>query len=450
MKRLIYNRNVLVITLIGLVQLSLVIDADDLPNYANQLVPNFITKDNTGDNPITDEGATLGRVLFYDKMLSSDNSTSCSSCHKQEHAFGDVELASQGVNGPTLRHTMRLVNARFSAEEKFFWDERAATLEDQTTMPIRDHLEMGYSGTMGDPDFDDLLEEMQSSDYYPALFSLAFGDAEVTEERMQLALAQFIRSIQSFDTSYDLGRSQVENDFVPFPNFTDNENAGKELFFTPPIYDVDYVRVGGGVRCEGCHEAPEFDIRPDVLSNGVVTALGMPNVIDTVNTRAPTLRNLFKMDGTLNGPMMHNGMFTDIQQVFDHYETIPQFEDQPEILAVVDPVFYLFGAEIDMNISPLERAQLIAFLRTLTGNDVYSNAKWSDPFDDEGNLCITNLPTPECEADLNGDLRVNASDLLIMLSGFGCESDCNGDIDEDGSTSIADLLILLGAFGTFC
>ena len=104
---------------------------------------------------------------------------------------------------------MRLVNARFSEEDNFFWDERARSLEEQTTQPIQDHIEMGFSGTNGQPNLDSLIRKMQNIDYYQSLFTLAFNDNTITEERMQQALAQFVRSIQSFDSKYDTGRAQV-------------------------------------------------------------------------------------------------------------------------------------------------------------------------------------------------------------------------------------------------
>src|SRR4029079_9901627 len=113
-----------------------------LANYAKQPTPAYITKSNTPViNQITDSGATLGRVLFYDKRLSRNNTVSCSTCHQQEHGFSEAATASTGVAGTTTRHSMRLINARFGIEEHFFWDERAATLEDQTTQPIRNRFE---------------------------------------------------------------------------------------------------------------------------------------------------------------------------------------------------------------------------------------------------------------------------------------------------------------------
>ena len=149
------------ITLIALMALSLLgirgtIDLNNLLNYAGQSKPAYIQKDNTPvANPITNAGATLGRVLFYDKNLSVNNTIACASCHQQRFAFGDTALQSLGLTGGlTGRHSMRLVNSRFAEESKFFWDERAASLEVQTSRPIQDHVEMGFSGANGDPDFD--------------------------------------------------------------------------------------------------------------------------------------------------------------------------------------------------------------------------------------------------------------------------------------------------------
>lgn len=206
------------------------IDTGNLENYANQFIPDYIKKDNSGSNLITDKGATLGRVLFYDKNLSITNKLSCASCHQQIFAFSDTAVASQGVNGLTGRHSMRLVNARFGEETKFFWDERAASLEQQTTRPIQDHNEMGFSGQNGDSSINDLITKLSKIGYYKELFSFVYGSPEITENKMQLALAQFIRSIQSFDSKYDAGRSLVDNDTVSFPNFTNQENTGKNLF----------------------------------------------------------------------------------------------------------------------------------------------------------------------------------------------------------------------------
>ncbi len=168
------------------------IDLNNLSNYANQTKPAYITKDNTAGNPITDKGATLGRVLFYDKNLSSNNTISCASCHIQANAFGDDTDASEGVNGTTTRHAMRLVNSRFSNERKFFWDERAATLELQASEPIKNHIEMGFSDTSGDGSITTLISKLQAIGYYKELFKYVYGSEEITESKLQNALAQFI------------------------------------------------------------------------------------------------------------------------------------------------------------------------------------------------------------------------------------------------------------------
>ncbi|MEN9959522.1 MAG: hypothetical protein RLZZ474_1766, partial [Bacteroidota bacterium] len=144
-------------------QFSSTIDFENPSNYANQTKPAYITKDNVGGNGIIDKQATLGRILFYDKNLSIDNNISCASCHKQNFAFSDTAIQSAGVsNGKTIRHSMRLINARFANESKFFWNERANNLEAQTTMPIQDHLEMGFSGESGRGNLNTLLAKLQA------------------------------------------------------------------------------------------------------------------------------------------------------------------------------------------------------------------------------------------------------------------------------------------------
>ena len=350
------------------------INPDALANYANQDVPAYITKDNSNGNTITDEGATLGRVLFYDKNLSSDNTISCSSCHMQEHAFSDVAVSSTGVNGTTGRHSMRLINTRFANETHFFWDERAETLEEQTTMPIRDHGEMGFSGEDGDLSFDDLIIKLNNIGYYQELFTLAYGTDEITENKIQLALAQFIRSIQSFDSKYDEGRAVAGADGPPFANFTTQENQGKNLCLAPPAFNQAGVRVGGGVGCAGCHRLPEFDIDPASLNNGVIGIIGGGG-IDTDNTRAPSLRDIVKADGTINSPLMHTGGFTTVEAAIGHYNSINTDNNNN-----LDPRLTPGGIGQQLNMSQQEIAALTAFLKTLTGTNVYTDEKWSDPF----------------------------------------------------------------------
>ena len=352
------------------------IDPISLLNYANQTKPNYILKDNTGANPITNQKATLGRVLFYDKNLSTTNTISCSSCHKQNFAFSDTAVVSNGVlGGLTVRHSMRLVNTRFANETKFFWNERAVTLEQQTTMPIQDHLEMGFSGINGRGNMASLLSKLSKINYYKELFKFVYGDTIVTETRMQESLAQFVRSIQSFDSKYDAGRILVRNENDAFPNYTAAENTGKTLFMTPPVFNAVGLRITGGLGCNGCHNAPEFDIDPNSRNNGIISVVGS-NAIELNDTRAPSLRDLTKVDGTINSPMMHNGVIKDLRGVLGHYNNIPLNPRNNNLDARLMPN----NNGQKLNLTPNETDAVIAFMKTLAGTNVYLDKKWGNPF----------------------------------------------------------------------
>ncbi len=351
------------------------IDLNHLDNYANQVVPAYITKDNTQGNTITDKGATLGRVLFYDKKLSSNNTISCASCHIQSRAFSDSLVVSLGVNGTTARHTMRLINSRFGNEKKFFWDKRAPTLEFQTTQPVRNHTEMGYSGLNGDPSINDLITKLSAIGYYQELFQFVYGSPEITEDKIQLALAQFVRSIQSFDSKYDIGRAQTTDDVLSFPNLTSEENKGKRLFMTLPTFDATGKRTTGGIGCVACHNAPEFDIDPNAKNNGILGTIGS-NAMDITVVRAPSLRDLTRTNGKLNGPLMHTGIITTLQNVLDHYGLMNVATANTNL----DPRLVPNGFGQDLNMSSQEINSVIAFLKTLAGTNVYTDPKWSNPF----------------------------------------------------------------------
>jgi len=385
--------NIILLVAFGWMLISATIDLDNLFNYANQDIPDYITKDNTDGNPIDDKTATLGRVLFYDKNLSNNRTIACASCHLQVHAFSDPSIQSTGVNGLTGRSSMRLVNPRFAREEHFFWDERAETLEAQTTQPLKDHIEMGFSGTNGDPNLSDLIDHLQALDYYNTLFEFAFGDSEITENRMQLALAQFIRSMQSFDSRFDEGRAQVNHAGEPFPNFTMEENFGKDLFINTPFE---------GAGCADCHIPPEFSIHISSMNNGVITVAGMPGEIDLTNTRAPSLRDLVNPDGNLNSPLMHDGSFSSLLEVINHYNAIP---NDPENTNLDGRLIGPNGEPQQLNLTEIEKQALVAFLKTLSGNDLYTNEKWSDPFDPNGSIQI-----------IGGNLGISEQSLTPFLS----------------------------------
>ena len=355
------------------------IDPASLANYANQGKPAYLNpaKDNTGGNNITNSKATLGRVLFYDKNLSIDNSISCGSCHNQKFAFSDTAIASKGVaGGLTARHTMRLINSRYAVETKFFWDERAATLEIQTTKPIQDHAEMGFSGLSGRPGIATLLIKLQAIGYYNELFKFVYGDVNVTEARMQECLAQFVRSIQSFDSKYDAGRAVVANDNQPFPNFTAQENNGKQIFLAAPVFDPAGNRIAGGAGCNGCHNAPEFDIDPNTGNDGIVGRIVAGGGIDITVTRAPSLRDVTNSLGIENGPLMHTANLATVQNAVGHYNTINLAPGNTNLDARLRPG----GVGQKLNLTGAEQSALVAFIKTLSGSNVYVDKRWSNPF----------------------------------------------------------------------
>lgn len=358
------------------------IDLLTLSNYAAQTVPDYIGPALVNGNPVTDVGATLGRVLFYDVNLSIDNSVSCASCHVQANGFSDLAVVSSGVgSGVTGRHSMRLINGGFAHDgngggaSTQFWDQRAATHEAQETQPIQDANEHGFSGQNGAPDFDDLITKMEGLAYYEELFRFNYLDANITEARIGEALAQFTKSIQSFDTRYDVGRAQVANDNDPFPNFTAQENQGK----------ANFTGQDTGLNCAACHQAPEFTIQtgPNRGHNGVVGVAGDPMAFDFTNTRAPSLRDMVNATGTMNGPLMHDGSLPTLRAMLDHYSNIPTPGGEPartDFLNALDGRLRQGNAARQFNLTDANKDAIEAFLRTLSGTDVYTDPKWSDPF----------------------------------------------------------------------
>jgi cytochrome c peroxidase len=369
-----------------------VVDLTQLPNYSNQELPSYIDRDNTPrNNPISDMGAMLGRVLFYDKRLSRNDTVSCSSCHQQEHAFGDPLNASLGVSGTTGRHSMRLINVRFGNERRMFWDERADSVEDQATRPIQDHIEMGFSGTVGDPDFSDLAVKLAGIEEYQVLFNAVFGDLDITEQRIQRSIAQFVRSIQSFDSRFDEGLSQVSTDRQDFPNYSDAENRGKRLFLDP--------RAQRGAGCAACHRPPEFDINPNSQNNGVTGTLG--GGTDFTVTRSPSLRDLVGSDRQPHSGFMHNASLQSLLAVVNHYDGIQGVN--PNLDRRLSGGRGRNGQ--NLNLSQGEKSDLVAFLETLTGNAVYTDEKWSDPFHEEGQLRLVVIPSEGTTISGNGNNR---------------------------------------------
>lgn len=338
-------------------------------NYSAPPLPPFFqappitASDNTpAANPVSDWGATLGRVLFYDKSLSLNNTVACASCHKQEFSFSDNAVLSSGFNGQfTGRHSMALVNARFYQNGRFFWDQRANTLETQVLMPIQDSKEMGMT-------LPDVLGRVQSKIHYPTLFQKAFGDTVITTNRISRALAQFVRAMISYQSKFDAGLALVppgpNPGGTPFPNFTAQENQGKQLFFSPVT------------ACATCHGTETFTA-PGDRNNGIENPsvdLGVGgftgNPVQVGNFKSTSLKNI-----ELTAPYMHDGRFTTLEQVVEHYNSgvkanpnlAPQLKN-PD------------GSVKRLNLTVAEKAALVAFLKTLTDRSIITDVKFSTPF----------------------------------------------------------------------
>ena len=338
-------------------------------NYANQALPAHLRAvppnlDNTpANNLVTDWGATLGRVLFYDKNISINNAVSCASCHAQQSGFSDPLAFSKGFqNGLTDRNSMSLVNAKYYPRGRFFWDERAATLEIQTLMPVQHPVEMGMH-------LDTMVKKLQALPYYPQLFTNAFGSNTVSSDRISKALSQFIRSIISYQSKYDVGRAAFPANQpagqVNFTNFTQQENRGKAIFFGP---------VGG---CAPCHGTEAFTA-PGAKNNGL-DLVSIDRGVGAANNNAAQ-DGLFKVpslkDIANTSPYMHDGRFTSLEQVVEHYST--GVKAHPNLSQEIRNPNN--GLPRNGNFSVQDKAALVAFLQTLTDTQLSTDVKFASPF----------------------------------------------------------------------
>lgn len=316
------------------------------------------------DNPVTNAGATLGRVLFYDSGLSVNRLVACASCHNQSLGFDDSTRFPIGFAGRiTRRGSMPLANARFNPRGRYFRDERAATLEEQVLHPFTDEIEMGMKPG-------EIIGRIEARDWYKPLFEGAFGDTKVTEERVSRALAQFVRSIVSSGSRYDEGRKLASSPLEGFAEFSTAENRGKFLFFA--------TRGDDGAGCTACHETEAFlMLRP--RNNGTHSAEegtdGGLGEITGDNTelglfRAPSLKNI-----AVSAPYMHDGRFKTLEAVVDHYAAnlLPHPNLGEELRDAG-------GEPVKLDLSEADRKALVAFLKTLTDDALLRDPKFSDPF----------------------------------------------------------------------
>ena len=332
----------------------------DLPvHFTTNLIRGF---DNTPlDNAITNSIATLGRVLFYEKQLSANATVSCASCHIQANGFSDPNQFSIGFQGGnTARNSMGLANSQYYERGHFFWDERAESLEEQVLIPIQNEVEMGIT-----------LEQAESNivgqDYYAFLFEDAFGDTNVTANRMSRALSQFVRSLVSYQSKYDAGVA------VNFANLSASENRGRRLFFS------------ARTNCAACHvnsrnNGNEAIFQPNrTFNNGLDSGLVNDDngVGDVVNNQG--LNGRFKVGSLRNieltAPYMHDGRFATLIDVVEHYNSGVQNHPNLDNRLRQDG-----GEPRRLNLSNQEKQDLVSFMLTLTDDSFVSDEKFSNPF----------------------------------------------------------------------
>ncbi|MEM6262322.1 MAG: cytochrome c peroxidase [Bacteroidota bacterium] len=320
--------------------------------------------DTTRISTITDDGATLGRVLFYDKRLSLNNVTSCGSCHAQEQAFSDISAKSIGFEGGlTERNSLAITN--LVSSKSFFWDSRENDLEVMVTKPIRHNVEMGLE-TM-----DDLVVKLSATDFYLLLFEKAYGTSEITPERIGKALTMFMRSMFSAESKFDeatvMGHENV---------FSPQEMRGFELF----SWEAGCMSCHGGVDLRGGWGDDWANIGLEM--NYTDPGLGFLNPEQEGMFRVPSLRNI-----ALTAPYMHDGRFATLEEVVEHYNS--GVKDHPAL------DWRLSGGGIfpggprpgagdgpqRLELSKQDKAALVAFLHTLTDEQFINDPKFSDPFE---------------------------------------------------------------------
>lgn len=299
-------------------------------------------------NLLTVEGIALGRKLFYDPILSLDNTQSCASCHNQKYAFTDSTLQfSTGITGAIgTRNAPAIMNLAW--ERTFFWDGGAATLEDQVIGPITNPIEMHET-------LPNVLRKLNADATYKKLFKRAFGSDSITTKQIMKAIAQFERTVISANSKYDkYVRGEVELTF--------DELKGMELIEDQTKGDCFHCHVLGSTFTD-------FDFKNNGLDS-VFTDLGRYRVTlketDKGKFKTPTLRNI-----ELTAPYMHDGRFKTLEEVLEHYNT-GFAENSPNL-----DVNIALGKKGRM--SEIEKQQIIAFLKTLTDYDFINNPNFKKP-----------------------------------------------------------------------
>jgi cytochrome c peroxidase len=308
-------------------------------------------------NPVTVEGIELGRYLFYDPILSSDNRMSCSSCHNQTSAFSDSpNTFSKGRNGTIMkRNTMPLFNLAWYTA--YFWDGRAKSIEEQVFHPVREYNEMNL-------DWKIAADRLEKSKFYKTKFKQAFGNTKIDSVQISFAIAQFLRTLISYQSKYD----QVIKGKVLF---TKDEYEGFNLANDQTKGD-----------CIHCHITDGDALGTTlVFSNNGLDAISNPNdfkdkgrgtvtgkTSDNGKFKVPSLRNL-----AFTAPYMHDGRFKTLEEVINFYSE--GLQKSANIDSKMEFV-HQGGARLTSE----DKRKIIAFLLTLSDSSFISNPEFSNPF----------------------------------------------------------------------
>ena len=363
----LYNQLLLIITL-GVFLSACGSKSDEQPAPAPFT---FTTPDHFGnsftipdDNPMTEAGIDLGRHLFFDKRLSRGNQVSCATCHQPSKAFTDGLAVSVGVDGrTTTRSAMSLVNLLWV--NRFFWDGRTNSLEEQALQPIQDEREMDLTLT-------ELVAKIEAIPIYKEKFKAAFGSEIISPDGVAKALAQFQRNLISAGSRYDkIARGEVQP--------TERERRAIDLFFTHPEPSAPIPLRGG--NCGDCHGSNlttlntfhnnGLDLVPDDLGLGAITG----NRTDDGKMRAPSLRNI-----ALTAPYMHDGRFKTLEEVLDHYN------EHIKATANLDPLITAASNEIQgksLALTAQEKEDIVFFLKMLTDSTFINNPAFQNPWPDQ-------------------------------------------------------------------
>lgn len=319
--------------------------------------PSMIIPEN---NPMTKEGVSLGRMLFYEERLSGDNSMSCATCHAPENSFADPNQLSTGIDGIAgTRNSMALINLGW--QKFFFWDGRAKSLEEQILEPIPNPLEMHQK-------WKDAVSKLQQDVEYRNMFYKAFGEEGIDSVKVSKAIAQFIRTMISGSSKYDV--------MYKFENSLPLNSVDQSILSSISPEDwagYDLFKSLNGADCLHCHSGILMHINK-FSNNGLDATFtdqgrgaitGSPN--DMGRFKIPTLRNI-----ALTAPYMHDGRFGTLDEVIEHYSS--ELVSSPTI----DPLMEHLssgGVQLDSQ----EKYLLKKFLMTLTDYSFINNPEFQDP-----------------------------------------------------------------------